>query len=394
MAMAKLRDLLKFRSLKKLELITASDSLDINVGTVTVMEVPDIIQWLRGEDFLITSLYSIGDDEEKQCRLLNDLINTRSACLAIKTGKYAHHISQKMIEIANSNHFPLLHIPYQLTYIDIIMDAMNVIMTESNRREMLGKYIADIIFHPSSNGSMLLEEGRLLKVDIENDFFQAIVLEIDMEDHHGESTFRMVKFSVDRLSNFTESLSDRIFCGDFKLEKGIMLLLYSKEKCILEQYISFVLTEMRIILDTLPVPNDWKAGIGTIHTKPAGIRRSYEESIQAIELGRIMEAEKKIYKFRELELYSNLREILQNNSDSLFASILGKLKNQELVDTLIIYFECNGNMDEAAARMYTHKNTIKYRLNKIKELTGLDVKCQKDNFKLYFMILEKKLCGR
>lgn len=392
--MAKLSDLLKFRSLKKLEVITGTECLDVNVGTVTVMEVPDVIQWLRGEDFLITSLYSIGDDEEKQCQLLYDLIDTRSACLAIKTGKYAHHISEKMIAIANENHFPLLHIPYEMTYIDIIMDAMNVIMTESNRREMLGKYISDIIFHPSANDNLLLEEGKLLKVDIENDSFQALVLEIDMEDRQEANSFRMVKFAVDSLSNFTESLSEQIFCGSFKLEKGMMMLLYSRQRSVLEQYLPFVITEMRVVLDGLSIPSDWKAGIGTIQTKAAGIRHSYEEAVQAIELGRIMEASKKIYEFHDLELYSSLREILQNKSESLFSSILGKLKNQELVDTLIIYFECNGNLDETARRMYTHKNTIKYRLNKIKEFTGLDVKRQEDNFKLYFMVLEKKLCGK
>ena len=392
--MAKLRDLLRFRSLKNLKLITDTECLDVNVGTVTVMEVPDVIQWLRGDDFLITSLYSIGDDEEMQCQLLYDLIDTQSACLAIKTGKYAHRIADKMIAIANENHFPLLHIPYEMTYIDIIMDAMNVIMTESNRREMLGKYISDIIFQPFVNESMLKEEGRLLKVDIENDYFQAMVLDADMEEGQGGNTSRMIKFAIDRLSDFTESLSDQIFCGNSKLENGMLMLLYSKDKSVLEQYLPFVITEMRVMLDSLSMPNDWKAGIGTIKTKASGIRHSYEESIKAIELGRIMDGKKKIYEFRDLELYSSLREILQNKSDSLFSSILGKLKNQELVDTLIIYFECNGNMDETASRMYTHKNTIKYRLNKIKELTGLDVKCQGDNFKLYFMILEKKLCGR
>ena len=55
--MAKLRELLKFKSLKNLELVTSTECLDVNVGTVTVMEVPDVIQWLRGDDFLITSLY-------------------------------------------------------------------------------------------------------------------------------------------------------------------------------------------------------------------------------------------------------------------------------------------------------------------------------------------------
>lgn len=392
--MAKLRDLLQFRSLKNLELITDTECLDVNVGTVTVMEVPDVIQWLRGDDFLITSLYSIGDDEEKQCQLLYDLIDTRSACLAIKTGKYARHIADRMVAIANENHFPLLHIPYEMTYIDIIMDAMNVVMTESNRREMLGKYISNIIFQPFVDESMLKEEGRLLKVDIENDYFQVLVLETDMEDTQGGNHPRMIKFAIDRLSNFTESLSDQIFCGNLKLENGMMMLLYSSERDVLDQYLPFVITEMRVMLDSLYMPKDWRAGIGTIQSKASGIRHSYEESVQAIELGRVMDGKKKIYEFRDLELYSSLREILRNKSVSLFSSTLGKLKNQELVDTLIIYFECNGNMDETASRMYTHKNTIKYRLNKIKELTGLDVKCQEDNFKLYFMVLEKKLCGR
>ena len=392
--MAKLRDLLQFRSLKNLELITGTECLDVNVGTVTVMEVPDVIQWLRGEDFLITSLYAIGDDEEKQCRLLYDLLETRSACLAIKTGKYAHRICDKMIDIANKNHFPLLRIPYEMTYIDIIMDAMNVIMTESNRKEMLGKYISDIIFHPSPNEELLQEEGRLLKVDIEKDFFQSLILEFDTDEMQEGNVFRMIRFAVDRLANFTESLSEELFCGSFKMEKGMFFLLYSREEEVLEQYLPFVLTEMRVILDSLSIPCDWKVGIGTIRKNVAGIRCSYEEAVQAMELGRIMEPMKKTYQFRDLELYSSLREILQHKQESLFSSILGKLKNQELVDTLIIYFECNGNMDETASRMYTHKNTIKYRLNKIKELTGLDVKNQEDNFKLYFMVLEKKLCSR
>ncbi|WP_195421315.1 PucR family transcriptional regulator [Faecalicatena contorta] len=392
--MAKLRDLLQFRSLKNLELVTGTDCLDVNVGTVTVMEVPDVIQWLRGEDFLITSLYSIGDDEEKQCCLLYDLMETRSACLAVKTGKYAHRISDKMISIANKNHFPLLRIPYEMTYIDIIMDAMNVIMIESNRKEMLGKYISDIIFHPSSNERMLQEEGRLLKVDIEKDCFQSLILEFDTDDAQEGNVSRMIRFAVDRLANFTESLSKELFCGSFKLEKGMLLFLYSREEAILEQYLPFVLTEMRVILDSLSIPCDWKVGIGTARKNAVGIRRSYEEAVQAMELGKILEPLKKTYQFKDLELYSSLREILQHKQESLFSSILGKLKNQELVDTLIIYFECNGNMDETASCMYTHKNTIKYRLNKIKELTGLDVKNQEDNFKLYFMVLEKKLCGR
>ena len=46
--MAKLRELLKFKSLKNLELVTSTECLDVNVGTVTVMEVPDADSMVKG----------------------------------------------------------------------------------------------------------------------------------------------------------------------------------------------------------------------------------------------------------------------------------------------------------------------------------------------------------
>lgn len=41
--------------------------------------------------------------------------------------------------------------------------------------------------------------------------------------------------------------------------------------------------------------------------------------------------------------------------------------------------------------MHTHRNTIKYRLHRLQELTGLDLKNPKDNFKLYLAVLARKL---
>lgn len=392
--MAKLRDLLNFRNLKKLQVVTNDDTLDVNIGTVTVMEVPDIIQWLRGEDFLITSLYSTGDDEEKQCGLLRDLIASQSSCLAIKTGKYAQSISEKMIAIANEHRFPLLRIPYEMTYIDIIMDAMNVLMTESNRREILSKYISDIIFPASANERLLKEEGKLFQIDLENDFFQAIVVSAEPPLTLDGSSSRVVKYALESVQGFAENLSKALSGGYVRLDGGALLLLYGREKETLKQYLPFVITEMKLHFQNLAVPYEWKFGIGTVQNQTAGIRKSYLQAVQAIELGTILKQEDVIYEFENLELYANLQDMLRQRSGGLLGEKLESLKNQELVDTLTLYYECNGNLDEIAGRMFTHKNTIKYRLNKIRGLTGLDVKCQEDNFKLYCMILEKKLCGR
>ncbi|WP_406543019.1 PucR family transcriptional regulator [Clostridium ljungdahlii] len=50
-----------------------------------------------------------------------------------------------------------------------------------------------------------------------------------------------------------------------------------------------------------------------------------------------------------------------------------KVNNSELVKTLEAYFECNGNMKKISQKMYMHYNTIIYRLQKIQDITGIDL---------------------
>ena len=50
-----------------------------------------------------------------------------------------------------------------------------------------------------------------------------------------------------------------------------------------------------------------------------------------------------------------------------------KANNSELVKTLKIYFQCDGNMKKISEKMYMHYNTIIYRIQKIKDITGIDL---------------------
>ena len=68
--MAKVSDLLKLPALRGAKVVAGCSRLDRKVEYVTVMEVPDIKRWLKGNDFLITSFYSVRKSEEEQCRLI------------------------------------------------------------------------------------------------------------------------------------------------------------------------------------------------------------------------------------------------------------------------------------------------------------------------------------
>ena len=45
----------------------------------------------------------------------------------------------------------------------------------------------------------------------------------------------------------------------------------------------------------------------------------------------------------------------------------------DLVQTLETFLDCDGNVAGTAARLYTHRHTIRYRLERVRDLCGLDV---------------------
>ena len=49
-------------------------------------------------------------------------------------------------------------------------------------------------------------------------------------------------------------------------------------------------------------------------------------------------------------------------------------RNGDLVRTLEVFFAANANASEAADRLFLHRNSLLYRLERIQELTGLDLK--------------------
>ena len=59
----------------------------------------------------------------------------------------------------------------------------------------------------------------------------------------------------------------------------------------------------------------------------------------------------------------------------------------------MVYLECRSSLEKTAERMFTHKNTVKYRLRKIEEQTGLDVRVPSDSFQLFLGALALKMRG-
>jgi len=123
------------------KVVAGEKGLHRTIDYITVMEVPDVIRWLKGNDLLLTSLYPIKDDKEAIARLVQQLHEVGSSALAIKTERYVKHIPEIIIEEGNRLHFPIIEIDNEVSYLDIMTPLMELRLHKSDLgKEQLEKF--------------------------------------------------------------------------------------------------------------------------------------------------------------------------------------------------------------------------------------------------------------
>lgn len=62
----------------------------------------------------------------------------------------------------------------------------------------------------------------------------------------------------------------------------------------------------------------------------------------------------------------------------------------DLMRTLTVFFEANANASEAAERLFLHRNSMAYRLDRIQQITGLDLKSPETRLALQLGLIARK----
>ncbi|MFJ7105610.1 PucR family transcriptional regulator [Streptomyces albogriseolus] len=121
-------------------------------------------------------------------------------------------------------------------------------------------------------------------------------------------------------------------------------------------------------------------GVSTRCDSPDGVPRCYQEALRALEVRQNSRQRSGTTFFDDLGLYrilgpgNDLREL-----EGFVREWLGQLidydaeHDTELVETLSRYFDCGGNYDEAAAALTVHRSTLRYRLQRIREISDRDL---------------------
>lgn len=126
-------DALKIYPLVLGNVIAGKGGLDREIKNVSVLEVPQATEWFKGEELLISAFYTIANDVDMQIQVLKNLNNSNcSGLILCHIGHWLMSISKKFIDLANELNFPIIIVPEDLAYTEIITPIMDTILNKRN----------------------------------------------------------------------------------------------------------------------------------------------------------------------------------------------------------------------------------------------------------------------
>jgi purine catabolism regulator len=133
------RELLVLPRLAGAKVLAGKQGVDHQITHVNVVEVPDILPWVKANQLLLTSgfPFSPGSIGPGQAQVLVDLVEGLAvrgvAALGVKSGRYIEELPPRVLEVANDNDFPLIWIPAHVTFDEVMSEVFTQLLDRHAR---------------------------------------------------------------------------------------------------------------------------------------------------------------------------------------------------------------------------------------------------------------------
>ena len=119
-------------------------------------------------------------------------------------------------------------------------------------------------------------------------------------------------------------------------------------------------------------------GIGSIVSNVKELARSYKDAQVALEVGKVFDTEKNVINYENLGIGRLIYQLPTTLCEMFLQEVFkrGSLESldRDTLQTIHVFFDNNLNVSETSRKLFVHRNTLVYRLEKIKKLTGLDLR--------------------
>ncbi|MBQ5850082.1 MAG: helix-turn-helix domain-containing protein, partial [Lachnospiraceae bacterium] len=241
-----------------------------------------------------------------------------------------------------------------------------------------------------------------------NNFFQNLLLDnlllVDIYNRakklHIEPEANRVVYLVEA-SNDKDNISMELLKNIFGDQQGCFLTAVEQKNIILVKEVEnpFAYDEVErtaeIIIDMLnsEAMLSAKVAYGTIVSELKEVSKSYKEAKMALDVGKIFYSEKSVNAYNTLGIGRLIYQLPVNLCRIFMKEIFGDNIPDDLDDEILTtvqkFFDNNLNVSETSRQLFVHRNTLVYRIEKLHQSTGLDIRKFDDalTFKIALMVV-------
>ena len=154
-----------------LEVLAGKEGITKEISTVTMMDAPDIIQFLKPGELLVTTAYHVKDDEQSLLQLIEAMSMMNCTALAIKTKRFMQEIPPKALALANQLHFPIIELPLDMSLNEIVTYILRSMLNERESELMLAldthKQFTQMIMKGRSIQQLLKQLSSMIETPVQ-----------------------------------------------------------------------------------------------------------------------------------------------------------------------------------------------------------------------------------
>lgn len=368
----------------RMNLLCGESKMNNLVNWVHMLEDPATASFLHGQELI----FSTGIGHENTDWLLDfakGLVENKASGLVLNIGPYIKAVPEDLINYCREVQFPLFTIPWKTRIVDITNDfCRKIIKSEENEVTVAGAFRDAIFFPEKINEYRSVLERKEFDMDAEF-CIMALSLQVPSQDKFSDFD-KSVRL---HLTKALFSHSDRFSL--FRQDKYLIVVLQSFPQEVAES----ALERLNEVCSHGGQTCRVRAGISMNDSGIKSLQRNYKRAVALLPIADRLD--KGWISYRNIGLYQLLLEVEDTKVlKKFYEDTLKPLEDYDetyqtdLLSTLKSYLDHNASVQEVAQATYVHRNTINYKIKKIKEILQCDL-TYKDGLNLLLAFHSKDL---
>lgn len=278
----------------------------------------------------------------------------------------------------------------RLLAVDKAVEAANIELSRMRASLDAEMRLMGNLFSMLTSGSLTHEQAvsraSFLQIDLTHGYVSCVIDLVHASGLGDESGSRSIGQVSERAFSIVKRIIDADFPGslvalDSKKVHVLLVTAAGQEPSARAKMVGATIDRVaQALRDALPTVV-FKVGASAYHVSAAEIHVARAEAATAALIASATGRAGGIGNFRELGLYKLLLHLNSSHPDEarkFYHDTLGPVEEYDrkreggLLNTLEVFFASHENINETAAQLFTHRHTIRYRLQRIAELSGLD----------------------